>query len=98
MKILQDMKRRLAMAAVCMGLIFAAVPAQPVYAAAVQPETETQAAQAVGTAEAAEAEDDGFMMIIMGGGLLIVIFAVVTAMATVSSAACVAANMDVDGE
>lgn len=85
MKRLQAFGRMLMMA--MMSLICAVVPAMECYAA------ETQAA-----VSAAGENESIFFFLIMGGGLLIILFAVVVAIATVSSAVSVAANMDVDGD
>ncbi len=96
MNMLSTLKRMVIMMAMCLCLLLGAVPVMDTYAAAVQ--TESQAAQGE-TGDAAENDEETFFMIIMmGGALLIILFAVISAMATVSSSVCVAANMDVDGE
>ena len=94
---LNMLKKALVTIMTCLCLTLAAVPAVET-CAAVQTQTETQAAQEGQAAAQTSDDESAFFLLFMGGGLLIILFAVISAMSTVSGAISVAVNMDVDGE
>lgn len=91
------LKKTLLMFAMCLCMSAVAAPAMTTYAAPAQQEGQAVAGE-VATTGGAESEEGAFLLILMGGALLIILAAVISAMATVSGAISVAANMDVDGE
>jgi len=90
------LKKTLLMFAMCLCMWAVAAPAMTAYAETVQQEEQAVAEEVA--ADSADSEESAFLLILMGGALLIILFAVISAMATVSGAVSIAANMDVDGE
>lgn len=82
----------------CLSIFAVAAPAMTVHAETVQQEEQTAVEVEAAAADSADSEESAFLLILMGGALLIILVAVISAMATVSGAISVAANMDVDGE
>lgn len=93
---LKSLKKTLTAFMMCLCMSLVGAPATQAHAAPIQ--AETQAVQTEQPVQAGDSEEGAFLLILMGGALLIILVAVISAMATVSGAISVAANMDVDGE